>query len=467
MPAHKTKQTNGQIATNRERHTLRERIDVLARQAPALFALMVFAAIILAVTAALLVPYAKAGPGSASLIEAFFTATSAVCVTGLNVVTTATYWTTYGKIVIALAMQIGGLGVMTIASLLGMAVSRHIGLTQRLLTAAETKSRLGEVGSLLRAVVITSVSVESVLTIAYLPTFLQRDKGMLEALAQSLFMGISTFNNSGFVALEEGIEGYVGDWGLCIPIILGTIIGAVGFPVVLGVAQQWHRPGKWSLHTKLTLITYACLFAVGTLAILVLEWNNARTLGALGLDEKLLVALTHSATARSSGLATVDIGAMRESTWWLLDAFMFVGGGSASTGGGIKVSTFAVLLLAIIAEARGDRDAEAFGKRISSSVIRLAISATSLGAALVGVATLMLLQITDFPLSQILFETVSAFSTCGLSTGITAALPPLGQVVIIVLMYLGRVGTMTFAAALALRHRQRVVRLPSERPIIG
>ncbi|MCI6573815.1 MAG: TrkH family potassium uptake protein [Arcanobacterium sp.] len=445
----------------------RDRIDDMAGRSPALFALVVFALIILAVTALLLLPGARRGAGSASVMEALFTATSAVCVTGLTIVDTATFWSPLGQTFIAIGMQIGGLGVMTIASVLGLAVSRHIGLTQRILTASETKSQLGEVGGLLRAVVITSASVEMLLTIVFLPTFLQRHLGLIEACAQSLFMAISTFNNGGFVAVPEGLHGYAGNWGLCIPLVLGTIIGAVGFPVILNVASHWRRPRKWSLHAKLTLITYVLLLLLGTLGILLLEWANTATIGEADVGSKLLVALTHSTTARSSGLSTIDIGAMNESTWWLLDGLMFVGGGSASTGGGIKVSTFAVLILAIIAEARGDRDAEAFGKRVGASVIRLAISATFLGAALVGLSTLIILHTSTFPLSQVLFETVSAFGTCGLSTGITAQLSPLGQGVIIVLMYLGRVGTMTFAAALALRHRRRVVRLPQERPIIG
>ena len=446
---------------------MRARINDIAQKSPSLFALIVFAAIIAAVTALLLLPHARSGPGSASLLEALFTATSAVCVTGLTIVDTATFWSPFGQTIIAIGMQIGGLGVMTLASLLGLAVSRHIGLTQRILTASETKSKLGDVVSLLRAVFITSASVELLLTLAFLPTFLQRNHGLLEACAQSVFMSISTFNNGGFVILPEGMEGYISNWGMCIPIIAGTIVGALGFPVILNIADNWRTPRKWSLHAKMTLLTYGVLFLLGTGAILVLEWANTRTMGTLDLGSKILVALTHSATARSSGLSTIDIGSMNESTWWLVDGLMFVGGGSASTSGGLKVSTFAVLILAIVAEARGDRDVEAFGKRISPNVIRLAVSAMFLGAAMVGTATLIILHISDFPLSHILFETVSAFGTCGLSTGITARLPALGQGVIIVLMYLGRVGTMTFAAALSARRRQRMVRLPEESPVIG
>lgn len=449
------------------RRSVRRYIATLAKRSPARLAMLVFATIILAVTLLLWIPIAKTGPGGASFFEALFTATSAVCVTGLTIVDTATYWSPFGQTVIAIGIQIGGLGVMVLASILALAVSRHLGLTQRILAASETKSRLGDVGVLLRAVVATSLIVETVLTLAFLPTFLASHSSFMAALANSLFMAISTFNNAGFVILEGGLAGFVGNWAVGLPIILGTLVGALGFPVVLNISQHLREPRKWTLHTKLTLVTFGGLLLLSIVLFGALEWNNAATLGSLSGSERVLATLFHATTPRSSGLSTLDIGNMQESTWFVMDILMFIGAGSASTGGGIKVTTFAVLILAIIAEARGDRDTEAFGKRIPSDVVRLAISATFLGAFMVGTATLIILQITHLPLSEVLFEVISAFATCGLSTGITAELPTSAQSVLIVLMYLGRVGTMTLAAALALRNRRRVIRLPEERPVIG
>ncbi|MDO5025419.1 MAG: potassium transporter TrkG [Trueperella sp.] len=445
----------------------RDAIDGFARRYPARLAMLVFALIIFIVTLLLLLPISTVGPGSASFMEALFTATSAVCVTGLTVVPMATYWTPFGHFIIALGVQIGGLGVMTLASLLGLMVSRHIGLTQRILTATETKARLGDVGSLLRAVVLTSVIAESILAVLFLPSITRLEGSFLSALGHSIFMSLSTFNNAGFVILSDGIAPQVGNWAIGLPIIFGTIAGAIGFPVILNISRNLRSPRRWALHTKLTLVGYFAIW-VGTVIFFgALEWNNPNTLGALSGDDRILATLVHSTTPRSSGLATLDVGAMHESTWFLMDMLMFVGGGSASTGGGIKVSTFLVLLLAILAEARGDRDAEAFGKRIPPDVIRLAISATFLGVFLVTSATLAMLVLTDFPLSKVLLDTISAFATCGLSTGITPELPSSAQVILVLLMYLGRVGTMTMAAALALRNRRRVISFPEERPIIG
>ena len=356
---------------------------------------------------------------------------------------------------------------MTLASLLGLAVSRHLGFTSRFLTANETKSRLGEVALLLRAVVITSLTMELILTFAFLGVYLKTEHSLLEALGHSAFFAISTFNNAGFVSIEGGLAGFVGNWGFGILVILGTIIGAIGFPVILNLATHKFHVRNWSLHTKLTLTTYFALLGISIALIALLEWTNSATFGELNTSQKLLASAFHATTARSSGLATLDLSNMHESTWLVLDILMFIGGGSAGTGGGIKVTTFAVLILAIIAEARGDQDTECFGKRLAYPALRLAISVTLLGAVLVGSASLIILHLTGLPLSMVLFEVISAFATCGLSTGITAQLPASAQIILIVMMYLGRVGTMTFAAALALRTRPRVIRYPEDRPLIG
>ncbi|MBM7825916.1 Trk-type K+ transport system membrane component [Arcanobacterium pluranimalium] len=446
---------------------LRDHIDTVARRSPARLALGIFALIILFFTSLLLLPQARSAHTSAPFLTALFTATSATCVTGLTVVDTATYWSTFGHVVIAFSMQIGALGVMTLASLLGLAVSRRIGLTQRILTADETKSRLGEVGGLLRTVVATSLIAESILTLALLPSSLTVASNFGTAVGQSIFMAISVFNNGGFVIYDAGITGFVGSWIFAVPVIVGTFIGALGFPVILNISRNWRKPQRWSLTSKITLTTSISLFILGAIGIFTLEWNNAHTYGNLQLHERILAAMFHSITPRSSGLSTLDISKMHESTWFFTDILMFIGGGSGGTGGGIKVTTFAILLLAIIAEARGDQDVEVYGRRIPATVTRLAISITFLGAVLVGTSTLAILHITDLPLSRVLFETISAFATTGLSTGITPILPPAAQTILIALMYLGRVGTVTTAAALALRYRRRVIRMPEEQPLVG
>ncbi|KRC37083.1 TrkH family potassium uptake protein [Oerskovia sp. Root22] len=446
----------------------RELVDRLARHSPARLAVTVFAAVISLFTLLLMAPWATTSGKSAPLIDALFTATSAVCVTGLVVVPTGTYWSTYGQVVILVGIKIGGLGVMTLASILGMAVSRRIGLTQKLLTASETKTtRLGEVGSLVRVVIITSTSIELLIALLLLPRFIVLEETFGEAAWHGLFYGISAFNNAGFIPTAEGLTPYVGDWMLLMPIIIGVFIGSLGFPVILNIMRNRRRASKWNLHTKLTLTTSAVLVVVAVVLFAAFEWTNAKTLGPLSVNEKILASLFAGVMPRSAGFSTIDINGMHESSWLITDALMFVGGGSASTAGGIKVTTLAVMLLAIVSEARGDRDLEAFGRRIPRETLRLAVAVSFIGATAVLVASLLLLEITGWTLDVILFETISAFATVGLSTGVTADLPTAGKYVLVVLMFIGRTGTMTLAAALALRDRRRVIRYPEERPIIG
>lgn len=455
---------------------LRELVDKLAFRAPARLAVTVFAFVVAVFTVLLLAPFATADGEGARLVDALFTAVSAVCITGLVVQDTGTYWSLYGQIVILAGIKVGGFGIMTIASLVGMIVSRRIGLTQKLLTASETKTnRLGDVGSLVRVIIVTATTLELSIALLLFPRFLVIDGHIGRAAWHSLFYGISAFNNAGFVPTAEGLMPHGGDWTLVLPIALGVFIGSLGFPVILNIrralprpGQRWHRwPQRLSLHSKLTLVTSGVLFLVGALAILVLEWANPATFGPLSVGDKLLAAVFAGIMPRSGGFNTVDVGAMSQSSWLVQDALMFVGGGSASTAGGIKVTTLAVMLLAIVAEARGDRDIEAFGRRIPRDVLRLSIAVVFTGASIVLVSCVALLELTDHSLSRVLFEVLSAFATVGLSTGITHDLPDAAKYWLSALMFVGRTGAVTVVAVLALRDRRRIVRFPEERPIIG
>ncbi|MGC5615235.1 TrkH family potassium uptake protein [Georgenia sp. Z1491] len=458
----------GRSAVGRVLALARDQVDDLARRSPARMALLVFAAIVVVMTGLLSLPVATTTGTRAPFVDALFTAVSAVCVTGLTTVDTATYWSGFGQAVILVSIKVGGLGVMTLASILGLAVSRRIGLTQRMLTASETGTTgLGEVGSLVRAVVVASVLIELVLAAILVPRFLDLGESVPAALWHGFFMALSIFNNAGFVVLDGGLVPYVGDWWLGLVVVVGTFLGAVGFPVLLDLWRHRRRPGRITLHAKLTLSTFVALLVITLVALVLFEWRNPDTLGALPVADRLVATLVHSITPRSSGLATIDVGQMQQSTLFATDAMMFVGGGSASTAGGIKVTTFAVLVLAIVAEARGDRDIEAFGRRIPTETVRLAVAVAFLGATLVGLSTLVLLSVTDFTLDQVLFEVISAFATCGLSTGITPHLPDSARYVLAALMFAGRIGTITLAAALAIRSRRRVIRMPEERPVIG
>ena len=365
-------------------------------------------------------------------------------------------------------MKVGGLGIMTLASLVGLIVSRRIGLTQRLLAAGEARATgLGDLRSLLRTVVVVSFTVEAIIALVLLPRFLTLDYSVAKSFGYSVFYAVSAFNNAGFSPDPVGLTPYAADAWVLLPLGLGVLIGGLGYPIYLNLVRGWRRPQWWSLHTKLTLIMVGALTLISALLFAIFEWTNPDTVGDGSIAQRIGGALFHSVNQSSGGFSTFSPGDMRGETWLLDDVMMFIGGGSGSTAGGIRVTTLAVLLLAIVAEARGRRDMEAFGKRIGTEVLRGAVAITLIALSTVIVGAVVLMAQTDLGLDQALYEAVSAFATAGLSTGVTESLPTGAKVTLIVLMYVGRVGSLTIAAALALNKQRRVIRYPSERPIIG
>jgi trk system potassium uptake protein TrkH len=260
--------------------------------------------------------------------------------------------------------------------------------------------------------------------------------------------------------------GFATDPWVILPIIAAIVLGGIGFPVLHEIRRE-RRWSRWSVHTRITLAGSAFLLVAGALAIGAYEWNNPATLGALETPGRALGALFHSVTARTAGFNTVDVGQMHVETLVVNYVLMLIGGGSAGTAGGIKVTTFFLLGAVVLAEIRGDRDTIAFGRRMSTDAQRQALTVVLLAMAVLGLSVLALLSLTDLPLHVLMFEAISAFATVGLSTGITGQLPAGGQAVLVLLMFIGRVGTITVATALALRSRDRLYRYPEERPIVG
>jgi len=442
------------------------------RHYPARTAIGVFAVSALFITFLLSLPISTSGRVGAGLSTALFTAVSAICITGLTVVDTATFWSPFGHVVIMVAIAIGGLGIMTAAAIMGLAVSRHLGLAQRMLMASETKTqRLGDVRRLIKVIIVTALTCELAVALLLFPRFVYLDRNPVRAAWHSLFYGISAFNNAGFVLTPGGLSQYVGDWLICLPLMLGVFVGSLGFPVIMNLrATQKHHLRfwrNWSLHSKLTIVGSLALVAFGFIAFFALEYNDPNTLGPLSFPTKILASLFASVMPRSGGFATLPPGGYIPAMRLITIALMFIGGGAAGTAGGIKVTTLMVLLLAIRAEARGDRDVEAFGRRIPYGAVRVAIAVLVGGLAIVLAATVLLLWLTNTTLDLALFEVLSAFSTSGLEGGLSAHLNLPGRLLIILLMFIGRAGPMTFAAALAFRDQQRVIRYPEERPIIG
>jgi potassium uptake TrkH family protein len=428
-----------------------------------------FATAILIGAALLMLPLATEGPGGASFLTAIFTSTSAICVTGLIVVDTPTYWSQFGQVVILGLIQVGGFGIMTLGSLLAILVARRLGLRGRLLAQAETGALdLGDVRRILRGVLVLTVAFEAVAALVIaLRLGLAYDYATGSAVYHGVFTSVSAFNNAGFALWSDSLVGFVQDGWISLTISFAIVAGGLGFPVWLELFREYGRPRSWSLHTKLTLVLTALLLAVGFFAVLGFEWENPATLGALDAPAKLLASFFQGVTPRTAGFNSLDYGSMEDETLLVTSALMFVGAGSAGTAGGIKVTTLAVLGLMVWAEVRGEPQVNAFGRRIGGPGQRQALAITIIALAAVAVCTLVLVAVSPFSLTETLFESASAFGTVGLSTGITAKLPSTGEVALIVLMYLGRIGPHMLGTALVLRERERRFRYAEERPIIG
>ena len=441
----------------------------LALRHPAQYVVAAFASVSLLGSLLLLIPAASEDPGSTSWITALFTSTSAVCVTGLVVVDTAGHWSTLGEWIILGLIQVGGLGIMTLSSLIVVVLARRLGLRQRLIAAASTGSlELGDVRRILSGVARLTAGFELVSASAlFLRFWLGHDEPVGRAAYLGVFHAVSAFNNAGFALFSDNMVGFQTDPTILL-VLAGTIVcGGLGFPVWLQIGRRPWSPRRWDLHAKLTVTTTIALVVAGWALFGWWEWSNDGTLGGMSWFDGATNALFHSVVPRTAGFNSVDVASMGDPSQLLTEVLMFIGGGSGSTAGGIKVTTFALLGFVIWAEVRGDPDVTVFRRRIPTGAQRQALTVALLALVVLVGSTMVLLASSPLSRNDLFFEAVSALGTVGLSTGITPLLSTSSQLVVIMLMLLGRVGPPTLFAALVLRERDRLYRYPEERPIIG
>lgn len=442
---------------------------------PAQLVLGAFSTFILFGTLLLWLPISADGPGNVGLEDALFTSTSAVTVTGLAS-TDISLFSLFGEVVIMILIQVGGFGIMTIGSVLAIIASHRVGLRQRMLAQAEIGAvDMGDLRRLILAIARITLAVETVLALILFLRFWQQgyEDGPVASAYSGIFHSISSFNNAGFSLYSDSLARFVTDPVVVLSVSAGFIIGGFGFPILVEFwrhgAERWTgvRRAHWTLHTKITLLATAALLVFGPLVVMTFEWTNPATLGPLDTFDKILAGWFQGVTPRTAGFNTVDIGGLNEPTLLVITTLMFIGAGPASTAGGIKVTTFAVLGFVLWSEVRGNTDMNVFRRRLPSNLIRQALTIALLAIGLVVGATLVLMSVEDFPLSPALFEITSAFGTVGLSTGITGTIGASGHVLLVLVMLAGRVGPVTFVTALALRERVPAYRYPEERPIIG
>ncbi len=428
-----------------------------------------FAVAVAAGTAVLSLPVATAADGGPPFVTALFTATSAVCVTGLTVVDTSSYWSTFGQAAILAMAQVGGLGIMTLTAFTVFLFGRRVGLRQRILIGAGAQTEIGSARRVILAVGAFTLAFEALAAVVLVLRFgLAYDYPPGQALWHGVFHAVTGFTQSGFALYPDSLVRFVDDPVVTLALVLLVLASGLGFPVWVDLRDRGLRGRRrLSLHTKLMLAGTGALFVVGALTVLAFEWTNRGTLGGLDASGKLLAALFQSVAPRSVGLATIDYSRIAEETMITQTMLMFVGGGPASPAGGIKVTSFLILVLFVWNEARGLADTNAFGRRVPTAAVRQAFSVAFIAMNAVVLAAVVIMANSDFPLNQVLFEVVSAGGTVGLTTGITPDLPVLSKGVLIALMFLGRTGPYTLALALALRDQPVMYRYPEERPIIG
>lgn len=426
------------------------------------FALLIF------VGAILLTLPISAHQGRLPFIDALFTATSAVCVTGLVVVDTGTYFTRFGQTVIMILIQVGGLGIMTAATVVFILLGKKISLRERLVIQ-EAMNQLSMQGlvRLVQIVVLLTLAVQTLgailLSTRFIPVY-----GLWTGLFYAMFHAVSAFCNAGFDLFGEfrSLTPYSHDPVIVLTIALLFIIGGLGFTVILEFYQK-RRFHRLTLHAKMVVMITLLLLSLGTLVVFIMEYNNPVTLGQYTPIGKLINAFFTAATPRTAGFNTVPTDGLFSPTLFFIIALMFIGASPGSTGGGIKTTTFGALVVTVVSTIRGSEDPLLYNKKIPTEILRRALSIALISVMWVFFITFVLLLTEGGSLLDMLFEVTSAFGTVGLSTGVTPTLSPIGRLAIIITMFAGRVGPLTLVFSLARSMRKAPVQHMSERILIG
>ncbi|MDQ0060790.1 TrkH family potassium uptake protein [Paenibacillus harenae] len=427
-----------------------------------------FAIIILLGAFVLSLPFASATGERLDFIDALFTATSATCVTGLVVVDTGTYFSTAGQIVLMVLFQLGGLGFMTMATLVALVFRRKISLRERLiLQESMNQTSMEGIVKLIRRVLYYSLSIELAGFLLFTFRF-SFDMPLGKAAFFGAFHAVSLFNNAGFDIFGEyrSLMLYVSDPIVNITAMSLIVFGGLGF-VVMSDLLEYRRKRKLSLHSKVVLAMTGTLIGIGALVLFIFEFTNPLTLGSLDWGGKIWASFFQAITPRTAGANTLDYTALRQATVFFTIILMFIGASPGSTGGGIKTTTFTLLVGAVISMIRGREDIVFFRYRMAKERIFKALTITILSLTLVVVVTMVLATIEDQPFLKILFEATSAFGTVGLSVGLTPELSHVGKMIIMVTMFAGRLGPLTLAYALGPGTDKELYRHPEGKITIG
>jgi len=442
---------------------------------PSQFLASSFLAIIAVGGLLLSLPFAAADGRAVSIVDAFFTSVSAVCVTGLITVDTAVDLSVFGQVVVMLLVQAGGLGYMTLSTVFVAAIGRSVSLQERLtlqeaLNVQDMEGLVRFAGTVLKLTLVIEGIGAAILALRWCPVM-----GFGDALWYGVFHAVSAFNNAGFALWSDNLMSWRGDLTVNLVITFLIIAGGLGFFVWAELLSLSRRQVRLSVHTRLVLWASGALLAGGTAAFLALEWYNPRTLGPLSIGDRVLAAWFQSVTARTAGFNTIDIGAMTVPALFVMMALMFIGASPGSTGGGVKTTTFSITLAALWATVRGADDTVIFKRRLAAETVAKAFFISLIAFVALNTVAWLVLLIEGRDLLKTLFETTSAFGTVGLSMGeqgapvsLSAFFSPVGKLLIMAMMFIGRVGPLTLAIAVAKRSRAEAkLQYPEGKILIG
>ncbi|MBQ9592889.1 MAG: Trk family potassium uptake protein [Lachnospiraceae bacterium] len=425
-----------------------------------------FIVMIMTGTLLLLLPFAKRGPGGATFMEALFTATSASCVTGLIVQDTATYWSGFGQAVILLLIQIGGLGVVTMALAISLVSGKRIGLRERsTMQEAISAPKVGGIVKLTGFILRMTAAFELGGMVLLLPVFI-RDFGFPKGVWYAMFHSISAFCNAGFDLMGarekySSLTSYAGNPLVVLVVSALVIIGGIGFMVWEDVRTNRLRFKRYRMQTKVVLVTSALLLTIPTILFFLLEYRE----GSVG--SRLLMAWFQSMTARTAGFNTADLTLMSQAGMAVMIVLMLVGGSPGSTAGGMKTTTLAVLLSNMRSVFRRREDTQFFGRRIEKETVRNAATIATMYVVLFVTGGCLISRIEGLPLLTCLYETASAVGTVGVTLGITPSLGTVSRLIIVVLMYMGRVGGLTLIYATVSSQQSSLSKYPVEKITVG
>lgn len=444
---------------------------------------LAFTVLILIGTALLMLPVSSSSGSATNFVDALLTATSSVTVTGLASVDTGTYWSTFGHTVIAVGVQIGGIGIIAFAALVAFLVDGKISLKNRKTVMAESSAPKNiDMKAYLKTVVKMLLFFQGILfVILAVRFFTEYHYDWDKALTHGAFHSLMTVNHAGFALYADSMMSFAQDPWIILSMVIFTTIASLGIPVLieirdrlrlyvyarLGRVANYTMPRQWSLNSRIVLWASLFLVVVGALALTITEWSNPATLGTLDPAQKFMSGLFNSSMTRTVGFNSIDVAAMDQGSWIVMNMLMFIGGASGSTAGGIKIGTAVILLYIVLTEIRGDAAVNVGNRRLPRSMQRQALTIVTLYSSVIIGALLVLRFTTKFSTDQLLFEIISCIGTVGLSTGITASLPDHAKFLLSLVMLFGRLGPIVVATSLALRKTKRHFEYPRESPLIG